>query len=138
MGMDAYIYIEKGISHGEYVYNNNDMNDATYVANSVYAEVAELAGFGKHALGDGFIRVSVPVAYFRKDYDLHQWIQDHVLNHVTDEYGGSAYLTLSDMESALEFAKNSESYDSHKRENAVKMLRRAIKSGETYFHYSAF
>jgi hypothetical protein len=140
MGMDAHLYVTKYVSDGRYFHSPD--GEATYVINPVYGQIVQLVGAQGYALTDhGILSVDVPVAYFRKDYDLHEWIAERVVQRDggarLDPNGGGARLTLQDIKDALEFAQEFEQYHPMKADNAIKMLQRAIASGETSFQYSA-
>ena len=140
MGMDASIYVTKYVNEGRYFHSPD--GEATYVINPVYGQIVQSVGAQGYALVDhGTISVRIPVAYFRKDYDLHEWIAERVVQRDggarLDPNGGWAQLTLQDIKDALAFAQEFEQYQPMKADNAIIMLKRAIDSGHTSFEYSA-
>jgi hypothetical protein len=135
MGMDATITVTRTVSPTLW---GQDENGLTREDNPQYKELVKLLGVADIAFPDETISFEVPVAYFRKDYDLHGFFM-HISEYKNaDDNYGSCELYREHIEAALEFV-NSDAYNGgrFKKENAIYGLRHALRSKDDWFHYSA-
>lgn len=155
MGMDANLYINVTVSHHDWV-DTDDKGFPRRVDNTAHAVIAATLGVSEFARAtEGDFEVRIPVAYFRKDYDLHELIRA-VAKGIVDanwtEYGGSCRLHIKQLEKTLKILEmkiaDKLSYDgevaswnNYKWSSAVQQLTSVVKyakdNGITLIEYAA-
>ena len=136
MGLDANFYVRKYISHHDF-HIDFENNDVVRVDNPIWNPLVDLLAVKEQVTPDvsSLIIVDLPVAYFRKDYVLDEWIYQNVehLDYITKEQLKAALAHVESLSANLIPNTNDHSKNTH----CITVLKRVIALPYEHFRYTS-